>query len=280
MGVTPVKPAAHTAISAVNLLAPQAPTLNLCAEGQSSQEGEQQEGVVVPESVPQPGAVPTQSTTATSHKMEIDEIADARYLAESIEHDPALAALLFNPNEPDDLHELATLTYIHPALAGALFRAAQCKFYRLPTVVEKVFDRAGDAKEVPGARTIDISGQFIYADQLAQMAKKYFTHVQELQASNGSITDLSAKALAFPKLQRLNLSYNKFLGNMGLKYLVQLPNLRELDLSGCGVTFYGIDQLLKTTRVSAVALKNCPELTPLDIAVLRFRHSPRVAIYS
>lgn len=74
-------------------------------------------------------------------------------------------------------------------------------------------------------------------------------------------------------LLRVDLSENRKITNAGLEYLQRLKQLRELNLSSCGITDAGMDTLTRMDHLVWLNLSYCNRLTDLGVKKLsRLKH--------
>lgn len=69
-------------------------------------------------------------------------------------------------------------------------------------------------------------------------------------------------------LYSFNLSENRNVGNKGIRWVPLLTQIRELNLSACGMNDYGIDPILEMTNLRYLDLSYCTRLTDLTIKKL------------
>jgi hypothetical protein len=90
-----------------------------------------------------------------------------------------------------------------------------------------------------------------FADALSNL--KY---LERLELCGGCLTDafLSKISTCLPNLKSLNFSMNREITDSGMGFLVQLPFLERLNLSGCSITANGLDTLNGKKRLSSFFL--------------------------
>lgn len=66
----------------------------------------------------------------------------------------------------------------------------------------------------------------------------------------------------------LNLSENRNVGNLGMRFVPLLTQIKELNLSACGLNDYGIDPIIGMKNIRYLDLSYCTRLTDLAIKKL------------
>lgn len=65
-----------------------------------------------------------------------------------------------------------------------------------------------------------------------------------------------------------NLSENRNVGNKGMRYIPLLTQISHLNLSACGLNDYGIDPIIQMRNIRYLDLSYCTRLTDLSIKKL------------
>lgn len=70
-------------------------------------------------------------------------------------------------------------------------------------------------------------------------------------------------------IARLNLSENRNIDNEGIRFLVEMTQITDLNLSACGLNNRGIDYLIKMKNVRKLDLSYCTRITDIGLKKLK-----------
>ncbi len=125
----------------------------------------------------------------------------------------------------------------------------------------EIFLKSASQKESDWVKLGDGPGFFdIPEDMLAEISIRNF-HDDVMKALIEEIQDVEG-------LFSFNLSENRNVGNMGMRFIPLLTQISNLNLSACGLNDYGIDPIIKMNNIRYLDLSYCTRLTDKSIKKL------------
>jgi Leucine-rich repeat (LRR) protein len=86
---------------------------------------------------------------------------------------------------------------------------------------------------------------------------------------DGELRTLLAEIRGCDCLRLLNLSENRKITNLGMKYLAALTQITALNLSSCGISNTGLALLTTLSRLETLDISYCNRLTDTCVKTLR-----------